>query len=329
MPGTALIRAPARDLDPAASGEVVRLAAAAAAYADAAMAPATRRAYESSWRAFEAWCDTRRTSALPTSGRTVALYLTELAPAKTVATLGRHLAAIRAAHKLSGEPDPGGPELARIWAGIRRTHGRPPAKKRALVTDDLKRIVKKLRGPGATRDKALLLVGFAAALRRSELVALNLDANAPARLSFVCGGLEVRLAKSKTDQEGRGQVVAIPHGKTALCPVKALEEWLRSADIRAGPVFRAVDRHGRVGKAAIGEKAAASIVKKAAARAGFAPAVFGAHSLRAGFVTEAARAGVAIELIMRQTRHTRSETVVGYIREVDLFKRNAAAKVGL
>ncbi|MDR3514070.1 MAG: site-specific integrase [Caulobacteraceae bacterium] len=336
MPGNEIVTIPpARDLAPAAAGaEVDRLAAAAAAYADAASAASTRRAYDSSWRAFETWCAAHQAVALPAHPGTVLLFLTDHAGRLSVASLARHLAAIRSKHRLADLPAPGGPELERVWSGIRREHGRAPRKKFALVTADLRRVVQRLpEDLGGQRDRALLLVGFAGALRRSELAPLELDDGkslcGPSRIRFVPGGLEIRLDRSKTDQEGAGHVVAIPHGKTKLCPVRALRAWLEAAAIAAGPVFRAVDRHGRVAAAAISDRAVADIVKRACERAGLDPEVFSGHSLRAGLVTSAANAGLDVELIMRQTRHTKADTVLGYIRDADRFKRNAAGKVGL
>ena len=121
----------------------------------------------------------------------------------------------------------------------------------------------------------------------------------------------------------------MPRGKTALCPVTALRAWLAVSKIDDGPIFRRIDRHGRIGNEALSDRAVADIVKRAVLRAGFDPLHFAGHSLRAGFVTSAAAAGVTTELIMRQTRHTKAETVAGYVREAELFTRNAASKVGL
>jgi integrase len=153
--------------------------------------------------------------------------------------------------------------------------------------------------------------------------------SAPYRCSFVAGGLHIRLGVTKTDQEGRGAVIAVPRGKTKLCPVAALRVWLELSQISRGPIFREVDRHGRVGQTALTDRAVADIVKRAVVRAGLDPLQFSGHSLRAGFVTSAAQAGVTTELIMRQTRHRKAETVAGYVREAELFSRNAASKVGL
>lgn len=336
MPGKDVVTtSPACDLAPAAAGpEVARLAAAAAVYADAAMASNTRRAYDSDWRDFSAWCETRRLAPLPALAETVAVYLIDRAERLRVSSLERRLAAIKAAHRRADLPPPDNARLRAVWAGIRRKNGRPPTQKRAIITADLKRIVRKLpAGPVGLRDKALLLLGFAGALRRSELAAIELDSGAgirgPLRVAFVPEGAEIYIDRSKADQEGRGAVVGIPSGKTALCPVAALRLWLAAADIRSGPVFRTIDRHGNVASAAMSPAAAAQAVKRACARAKIDPRTIGGHSLRSGLVTQAILNDVAVPVIMQQTRHARVETLNKYVRQAERFTKNAAGKVGL
>lgn len=336
MPGNDVVQtSPARDLAPAAAGpEVARLAAAAVAYAGADMALNTRRAYESDWRDFTAWCGPRGAVALPASADVVALYLTDRASRCSVATLQRRIAAIRSRHRNEDILPPDSARLRAVWAGIRRTNGRPPSQKRAIITEDLKRIVRRLPATlTGARDKALLLVGFAAALRRSELAALVLDTGAgnraPLRLRFVPEGLEVVIDRSKADQEGRGAIVGVPTGKTGLCPVKAVRSWLDLSGIRQGPIFRPIDRHGNLGPAAMSGQAAAAVVKRAGAKAQFDARSLGGHSLRAGLVTSAIMADVAVPVIMQQTRHARVEVLNRYVRQAERFSKNAAGKVGL
>jgi len=326
---------PARDLAPAAAGpEVSRLAAAAAAYAGADMASNTRRAYDSDWRDFAAWCDGHGAHPLPASADVVALYLTDRADRLAVSSLERRLAAIRACHKRHDLAAPRGARLDAVWAGIRRTNGRPPRQKRAILTADLKRIVRRLPAdPSGVRDKALLLLGFAGALRRSELVALEIDNGAGIRgmlrVVFVADGLEIHIGRSKADQEGRGAVLGVPKGKTALCPVAALQAWLLLAGIRNGAIFRAIDRHGRIGAVAMSDRGAAEAIKRACKRVKIDPASIGGHSLRAGLVTQAIKDDVAVPLIMKQTRHASVETLNGYVRQAERFSKNAAGMVGL
>ena len=234
MPGRDLIIAPAQASRPAAAGvEASGLAARAAAYAEASLASSTRRAYDSSWRTFASWCGGQHVCALPATPETLAAFLTDIAPGAKVATLSRHIAGIRRAHQAAGFQFPDHPKLDKIWGGIRREHGAAPNQKRALVTADLRRVIGRLPiGVAGVRDKALLLLGFAAALRRSELAALELGDTAVNRCNFVAGGLEIRLGRSKTDQESHGQVVAVPHGKTKLLPGRRAS---RLARIRRDP----------------------------------------------------------------------------------------------
>jgi integrase len=336
MPGNDVVTtSPARDLAPAAAApSVAELAASAAAYADADMASATRRAYDSDWRDFSSWCDGHGAHPLPAGAATVALYLTARASTCAVTTLERRLAAIRAMHRRADLQPPDSADLRSVWAGIRRTHGRPPSQKRALLTDDLKRLVRRLPAtPTGLRDKALLLVGFAGALRRSELAALELDAGAgicgPLRARFVPEGVEISIDRSKADQEGRGAVVAIPKGKTALCPVAALRAWLDAAKITSGPIFRPINRHGRMASVAMSPAAAAAVVKRACKGSRINPDDVGGHSLRAGLVTQAIMSDVSVPVIMKQTRHVSTQTLEKYVRIAERFTKNAAGRVGL
>ena len=168
----------------------------------------------------------------------------------------------------------------------------------------------------AKRDGALLALGFAGAFRRSELVALEV-----ADLSFEAEGLRIHIRHSKTDQEGRGQEIAIPRG-TKPRPVKALEGWLEAGSIQVGPVFRSIDRHGRVG-ATLSAQSVALIVKRHAETTGLDPRDFAGHSLRAGFLTSAADAGADVLRMMEVSRHKRVETVQGYVRRANSFKGHA------
>lgn len=308
-----------------------QLAEAARAYASAGIGNSTRRTYGSAWRAFTSWCASVGVEPLPAEAAQVALYLTARAPILAVSTLARHLAAIAAAHAAAGLPPPAHPDLLRVWAGIKRTHGRPPRKKRALITEDLRRAIAKLPATRTgIRDRAILLVGFTGALRRSELAALTLegDGAGSVRAVFVAAGLEVHLDRSKGDQTGNGAIVAIPYGRK-LCAVSALQAWLAAAAITSGPIFRAIDRHGGISGAAISDKTVANVVKAACQRAGLDPAAFAGHSLRSGLLTSAAEKGAAPDVLQAHARHAKFDTTAGYIQSVDRFRRNAAGKVGL
>jgi integrase len=175
------------------------------------------------------------------------------------------------------------------------------------------------------RDRAVLLLGFAGAFRRSELVSLDV-----ADLEFSSAGLIVTLRKSKTDQKGAGRRIGIPYGSTeGTCPVRAVQAWLETARISDGPVFRPLDRFQRVQTTRLSDKAVALIVKRRAKAVGLDPTRYAGHSLRAGLATSAAAAGASERVIMSQTGHRSADMVRKYIREGSLFTANPAGMVGL
>ncbi len=176
--------------------------------------------------------------------------------------------------------------------------------------------------PRDCRDRALLLVGFAGAFRRSELVAINCT-----DIERVPQGIIIKLVRSKTDQESLGRRIGVPSAQGPLCPVRALESWLNVSGIVDGPLFRPVDRHRRVGCDPLSPEAVALIIKRHAAACGLDPARYSGHSLRAGFATSAAIAGVPSWKVREQTGHASEAMLQRYIRRADVFIENAAAKV--
>lgn len=168
------------------------------------------------------------------------------------------------------------------------------------------------------RDRALLLVGFAGALRRSELVGLDVG-----DIEQVHQGIVLRLRRSKTDQDGQGRKIGIPFGRGRWCPVAALDGWLTASGITEGPIFRSVDGHGHVQGARLSPAAVSSVVRERVAAAGFDPVRYSGHSLRAGFATSAAPAGIASWIIRRQTRHASDQMLARYVRAGELFTHNA------
>jgi integrase len=266
-------------------------------------------------------------TALPATPQTVAAYLASLAASHKPATLSRRLAAINAAHELANHPSPTGTSLVSLTlSGIKRKVGTRQRQVRPVMTEDLRKVVGNMEGDlVGTRDKALLLVGFAAALRRSELVALEVK-----DVDWVDGGVVVTIRKSKTDQEGRGQEIGIPYGATPqTCPVVALRSWLVASGIEEGALFRKVDQWGNVGLNALHPGTVADVVKRHVAVLGLDPAQFAGHSLRAGLATSAAEGGANEIQIMAQTRHKSSAMVKRYIRRGNLFRSNAASLAGL
>jgi site-specific recombinase XerD len=302
-------------------------------YVAAAKAPNTLRAYRADWRDFAAWCERHALAALPAAPETVALYLAALAGDRKASTLRRRLSAISQAHQAAGlEPPTKSMAVRSTWAGIRRTHGTAEAGKTPVLVADLRRLVATLpESPLGVRDRALLLLGFAGAFRRSELVGLDVG-----DVRETGDGLVVTLRRSKTDQEGQGAEKGIPYGSDrATCPVRAVRAWLAHlAGIpgelaRGAPLFRRVDRHGRIHPGRLSDRAVALVVKRTAAAAGLDPALYAGHSLRAGLATSAAAADVPERVIAQQTGHKSMAVLRRYIRSGSLFRENAAARVGL
>jgi site-specific recombinase XerD len=294
----------------------------------ASKAPATLRAYRSDWRAFTAWCAERSVEALPAAPETVARYLTDLAGVKAIATLQRRLTSISQAHQAAGHESPTRAIVVRTtWRGIRRTFGVAPARKAPLRAADVRALVGTLDASrlGGIRDRALLVIGFAGAFRRSELVALDV-----ADIDWTPDGLVVHILRSKTDQEGMGAAIGLPFGSDpATCPVRTLRAWLDATGIEEGPIFRHVDRHGFMFGRMSG-RAAAERVKRACTAAGLDANRYGGHSLRAGLITSAIEGGATEQRTMLHSRHRSVHVFRTYVRDVNLLDgSNPVAAVGL
>lgn len=344
----------------------------------------TRRAYDSAWRRFENWCARNGHTALPAHPATVAAYLVDAADtwnddgtrAYSPATLTKWVAALSDRHRHAGvDVPPTHYEVVRATlAGIRREYAqagdRPRTPRSPLLTDDVMAIVTAARteergwadAVSARRDIALLLMGFAGAFRRSELVGLRGADVAPHPLD----GVHITIRRSKTDQEGRGRVHALPRtADPARCPPCAYARWAQvvaahdsggrraviallsrpdAADLTDHlcgdvatvaanrPVFRSISGNGNLSREAMSGATVHSAVRRRATRAGYPPAVvssLGAHSLRAGFVTQAFRNGADTHAIMRQTAHRSPAMVETYAREQAPLIGNAVTELGL
>jgi site-specific recombinase XerD len=312
------------------SSALARTARSAQRYVLASKAPSTLRAYRSDLRDFGEWCDMHAATTLPAHARTVALYIAALADAGAkVSTIQRRLSAISQAHQAAGHaPSPTADAIVRMtMAGIRRELGTAAAQKDAVLTADLRRLLSTADRTTAagTRDRALLLLGFAGGFRRSELVALDVT-----DIEETPDGLRVRVRRSKTDQEGAGREVGIPWGQhPETCPIRALHGWREVGQIDQGPLFRPVDRHDRVAQARLTDRGVARVIQRAARAAGLDPSRYAGHSLRAGLATAAAAGGASERAIMAQTGHRSLTMVRRYIRSGTLFQENAAAYLGL
>jgi site-specific recombinase XerD len=294
----------------------------AAGYARAEKAEATRRAYGSDFAQFRSWCEAKRIPALPAVPRTVAAFLAAEANRGTKpSTIGRRLAAICYAHKLAGHEPPTNSEAVKATLrGIRRTAGSAPVRKAPATADRVLAMVEKAgTDVKGLRDRALLLLGFAGAFRRSELTVLD-----AADLEFCDGGLRVVIRKSKTDQEGLGTTIAIARGSIA-CPVDAVRTWIKAAGIVEGPLFRPVTRTGKISARRLSARTVAELVKCYVRRVGLKAADFSGHSLRAGFLTSAAARGASIFKMMDVSRHKSIDTLRGYVRDAEMFRDHAGS----
>jgi site-specific recombinase XerD len=298
-------------------------------YVAASKALNTVRAYRSDWQHFTAWCSARGLPILPAAPETIALYIADLGGVAKPSTITRRLAAIAKAHQAAGHDSPCAMRHAavkEVLSGVRRTHGTAQAGKAALLTEHLRRLLAVI--PGSLlgeRDTAILLLGFAGAFRRSELVALDVP-----DVESSDDGMKVTIRRSKTDQEGLGRVVGIPYGSDPqLCPVRSLRRWLEAAGITEGPLFRSVSRHGHIADSALTAQSVRDVVQRYCQRAELDLTKFSAHSLRSGFVTQATINSASERSIMNQTGHKSPTMVRRYTRDLNLFRENAATRLGL
>ena len=304
---------------------VAKMAERVGHYAEQSQSSATRRAYASDFTGFHQWCGTIGTPSMPSSPEVVASYLSTLADmGRKVSGIERALAAIVGEHRRMGHHWPKGHAgITSVLRGIRREKGSKPSQKAPVLGADLERLCASLAGDAlGVRDRSILTLGWAGAFRRSEIAALEMG-----DVSFVAEGALVTLKRSKTDQEGKGSVKAIPFfSSPTVCPVRALKAWmevLASQGVTEGPLFRSVNRWGKLG-ASLDGQSIALIVKRSARAAGIEEGRLGAHSLRAGFATEAAKKGRSLDSIMRQTGHKSERVARGYIRMATAFEGNAA-----
>lgn len=287
----------------------------------------TKRAYRNDWTQFSDWCEKNGLQNLPADPETLVYYITFLGKTLKASSIKRKMTAISQRHETAGYPSPTKLALVKgVWDGIQRNIGIKEEGKDAIWLDELRQIVQAI--PQNTligvRNRALLILGWAGALRRSELVGLNSE-----DVSKTRDGLILHLNKSKTDQKGEGQDVALPYGSNPLtCPVRSLEDWLAVSGIVEGPLFRRIDRHGNI-LGRLTPQSVRLVVRKSCEAIGMDSERYGAHSLRSGFCSTAAKAGKAEHQIMKQTRHKQSDSLQRYIKKANLFDDNAASGIGL
>ena len=277
----------------------------------------TKATYAAAWKAWELWCQVHGHTPLPADPEVIALYVSDLVSSgRALNTARMAVTAIGVAHKLSGSGRPDRDDKVReTLSALRRRFPESKAKPKLAVTvsiltrmlEDLE--PKSLRG---ARDRAILLLGFSGAFRRSELAGLNIE-----DLFWVEGGLAIRLTRSKTNQEGDLEWIRIGSDGSAIDPVVAVRHWLDKADLHEGPLFVGIHKSGALHKKHLTPKLIAMLVQKQAKKVGLDPEEFGAHSLRAGFVTEAFAQDVSAANIMMVTRHKQFNQVLEYRRPPD------------
>ena len=293
-------------------------------FARAEKSASTRRAYRSDFEAFRKWCEARNLSALPAMPNTLAAFIaTEAKRGIKVSSLERRLCGIRYAHLLAGHSPPNQSEAVKAtFRGVRRTIGSAAKRKEPITAERIRAMVR--HAPNnlfGLRDRALMLLGFAGAFRRSELVGLDVS-----DFKETPAGLQVHIRHSKTDQEHLGQIIGIPRGN-AECPVNAVKAWLKASGIARGPMFRSISKAGRVSDRRLADRMVAELVKFYAKKIGLDPTSVSAHSLRAGFLTSAAQEGASVFKLMDVSRHKSLDTLNGYIRDISLFENHAGAKL--
>jgi integrase len=350
---------------PLAQAKLDKALEAARTYKDQALAANTRRAYASDWRIFEAWCQATQVRFLPADSATVDLFIgaqawpdpdDKTAKAVSPSTINRRLAAIDAVHEYLGHPPPSkNKQVRKTLRGIRNQHGTAPKKKAAVLPDDIKRLADACgdQGNRALRDRALFLFGFASAMRRSELVALDRE-----HLEFlyrvdierdemtgeeisrtkVLIGVNVTIPHSKTDQQKKGVTIAVPVSEgSSYCPVGALQDWLALEHVGDPAVFIRVSKSDTLLFKPRGKKNAtpapqrltpqsvALLLKSYAEKLdGLDHKRLGGHSFRRGWLTSAAQEdGADIFKMAEHSRHKSMDVLRGYVDDANKLKNHA------
>ena len=276
----------------------------------------TLRAYKADFRDFALFCQQNGFTSMPSEPKIVTLYLTNLSKSSKYSTLKRRLASISVVHRLNGHYlDTKHPVITENLLGIKRIKGTYQKAKKPILINDLKSIIKVINEDRnktrISKNKALLLVGFAGGFRRSELVEITID-----DIEFVKEGVKIFVKRSKTDQSGEGMTKGIPYfTNPSYCPVISLKDWIKEGDIKSGKVFKMSDKN------------VALTIKKYVKLAGLDQSKYSGHSLRSGFATSTAELGAEERSIMAMTGHKTTQMVRRYIKEANLFKNNALNKI--
>lgn len=297
-------------------------------FAAASCAPSTKKAYQSDWRQFIAFCEAHNLEIMPASTNTVNLFMSDMATNHAVASISRALTSVGKAHELNGFESPTKNSMvSAVLKGIRRECGKPVDSRAPISYSELLKMAQFCDGSFiGLRDRALLMLGWCAALRRSELVGLDVD-----DLHFEDKGLILTLRRSKTDQEGRGRQIGVLRNSQGPCPVAAIEIWLNRRFSKGlptdTPLFVSIGPHGR-GKwiyttgSRLSDRMVSIIVKSYAKAVGLLPVKYAAHSLRRGLATEAGARGVPERIIARHTGHRSISVLRSYIERGSIWSDN-------
>ena len=290
----------------------------------------TVRAYKSDFNNFGLFCAQNGFKSLPSEPNIVSLYITHLSSKGIkMSTLKRRLVSIGVIHKLKGHYlDTKHPVIIENIMGIKRRKGSIQKGKKPLLINNLKKIINAIDEHNTEnikkfRDRSIILMGFSGGFRRNEIVSLDYD-----DLDFVTEGLKISIKRSKTDQFGEGLVKGLPYfDNTQYCPVLSLKNWIEISRIRSGPLFRRFSKGTKLSEKRLTDQTVALLIKKYLKIAGIDSKNYSGHSLRSGFATSAAEAGVEERNIMSMTGHKSPEMVRRYIKEANIFKNNALNKI--
>ena len=290
----------------------------------------TIRAYKSDFADFDLFCVKNGLKSLPSKPEIVSLYLTNLSTKNAkISTIQRRLVSIKMIHKLKGHYlDTKNPSIVENIMGIKRRKGSIQNGKKPIKINSLKKIInvideQKIQEIKKLRDRSIILVGFSGGFRRNEIVSLDYD-----DLEFVSEGLKINVKRSKTDQFGQGSLKGLPYFENSrFCPVISLQKWIEISNISSGPLFRRFKKGSNLSENRLTDQSVALLIKEYLELAGIDSKNYSGHSLRSGFATSAAEAGVEERNIMAMTGHKSPEMVRRYIKEANIFKNNALNKI--
>jgi len=309
--------------------------------ADEDRRPSTRRVYESKWSLFTRFCEDRDAEPLPAAPEIIGVYLKERAKEVSLSTIRQDVAAIRWMHERHGHEDPTDHAgVSRVLDGINQTSSSTPDKKQAILTKQVRAMVESLplgepsheAGPAAhgtylraLRDRAIILVGYAGAFRRSELAQIEAD-----HVTLNADGMEIHVPKSKTEP----RTVGINFARNAdFCPVRTLKAWMNAAGIEDGPIFRGVPRSAEIAPDETADpitgKTVRNVLGDAAEAAGLDRDTVAGHSLRRGHLTQGALNGAELNRLMKQAGHADPRTTAGYVEDAKRMETNTSQDLGL